>query len=181
MLWPSGRYNLRNVIDWRARVMDYRDFELDEDYLMNDNPFVSTIEKVKCQLAGMDTMYGTGGDDPESTLDAIWYAAKRSDWGSNSHKIIIVFTDAPTKTVNEKTLNDIRFASDDLDVLAQELCVNQINLFLFGPKDSMYDSLKKVPRAEIVQFESDPFEFYWNLNLSLIVNRIKLISPYFQS
>lgn len=178
---PYKLYKLRNVIDWRARVMGYRDFEFDEEYLMNDNPFVSTIEEVKCQLAGMDTIYGTGGDEPESTLDAIWYAAMRSDWRSNSHKFMFVFTDAPTKSVDEKTINDIICSDRDVDILAQELNVNHIKLFLFGPKDSVYDSLVKIPRSEIVQFEGDPFEFYWNLDLSSIVTHIKLIGPYSQS
>ena len=74
------------TLDWQARCLGYRDFEVDEEYLINDRPFVKTEEELKAQIAGMEAKEYTGGDDPESTLDAIWYAAKKSEWRENSHK-----------------------------------------------------------------------------------------------
>ena len=117
------------ILDWRARVMGYRDFDVDDEYLINDRPFVSTKEELKEQIDGMNALEGSGGDDPESTLDAIWYAAKKSPWRSNCHKVVVVFTDAAAKSVNEKTLADVSGSDGDLDVLIQELNVQHIKLF----------------------------------------------------
>ena len=139
--------------------MGYRDFEEDTEYLVNDRPFVTTVEELRDQIAGMEAKEYTGGDDPESTLDAIWYASKKSDWRENCHKIVVVFTDDAPKPVNEKTIKDISGADDDIEVLAQELNVKHIKLFLWGKKDPVYDALTKIPRADIVQLENPEVDF----------------------
>lgn len=159
------------TLDWRARCMGYRDFEVDEEYLINDRPFVATEEALKAQIASMEAKEYTGGDDPESTLDAIWYASKKSEWRDNCHKVVVVFTDAAAKGVNEKTIADIAGADDDLDVLAQELNVNHIKLFLWGLKDPVYDALTVIPRADIVQLEN-PEEDYKKLDFSELMKTI---------
>ena len=152
-------YDSSVTLDWRARVMGYRDFEEDTEYLVNDRPFVTTVEELRDQIAGMEAKEYTGGDDPESTLDAIWYASKKSDWRENCHKIVVVFTDDAPKPVNEKTIKDISGADDDIEVLAQELNVKHIKLFLWGKKDPVYDALTKIPRADIVQLENPEVDF----------------------
>lgn len=157
-------------LDWRARCLGYRDFEVDEEFLINDRPFVKTEGELKDQIASMDAREYTGGDDPESTLDAIWYASK-SEWRENCHKIVVVFTDAAAKGVNEKTISEIAGADDDLEVLAQELNVNHIKLFLWGMKDPVYDFLTKIPRADIVQLEN-PEEDYKKIDFSVLMNTI---------
>lgn len=40
-------------INWCARVMGYRNFDIDEKCLLNDNPFVTTVEELNTQLDGM--------------------------------------------------------------------------------------------------------------------------------
>ena len=141
-------------LDWRGRVMGYRDFEVDEEYLINDKPFVSSVEELRDQIGSIEAKEYTGGDEPESTLDAIWYAAKKSDWRDNCHKIVVVFTDDVPKAVNEKTIAEIEGCDPGIDVLAQELDVMHIKLFLWGKKDPQYDELTKIPRADIVQMEN---------------------------
>lgn len=158
-------------LDWRARCLGYRDFEVDDEYLINDRPFVCTEEELKEQIAGMEAKEYTGGDDPESTLDAIWYASKKSEWRDNCHKVVVVFTDAAAKGVNEKTIADIAGADDDIDVLAQELNVNHIKLFLWGLKDPVYDALTVIPRADVVQLEN-PEEDYKELDFSVLMSTI---------
>lgn len=158
-------------LDWRARCLGYRDFEVDDEYLINDRPFVDTEEDLKAQIAGMEAKEYTGGDEPESTLDAIWYATKKSDWRDNCHKIVVVFTDATTKPVNDKTLIEVEGSDGDLDVLAQELNVKHIKLFLWGLKDPVYEILKKIPRADIYQLEN-PEEDYKELDFSTLMETI---------
>lgn len=159
-------------LDWRARAMGYRDFEVDEEYLINDKPFVDNdVDALKAQIASIEAKEYTGGDDPESTLDAIWYAACKSDWRSNCHKIVVVFTDEASKGVNEKTIADIPAADADIDVLAQELNVNHIKLFLWGKKDPLYDILQKIPRADIVQLE-DPENDFKNMEFDKVMEQM---------
>ena len=158
------------ALNWRARCLGYRDFEVDEEYLINDRPFVSTEDELKAQIAGMEAKEYTGGDDPESTLDAIWYAS-RSEWRDDCHKIVVVFTDAAAKGVNEKTISEIDKADADLDVLTQELNVNHIKLFLWGMKDPVYDILTKIPRADVVQLEN-PEKDYKKIDFSTLMNTI---------
>ena len=167
----EGFSDFQVVLDWRARCLGYRDFEVDDEFLINDRPFVSTPDDLKAQIAGMEAKEYTGGDDPESTLDAIWYAAKKSEWRDNCHKIVVVFTDAATKPVNDKTLGDIMGSDGDIEVLGQELNVQHIKLFLWGAKDPVYDQLNKIPRADIVQLEN-PEEDYKNMDFSSLMSTI---------
>lgn len=164
-------YDSSVTLDWRARVMGYRDFVEDTEYLVNDRPFVTTVDELRDQIAGMEAKEYTGGDDPESTLDAIWYASRKSDWRENCHKIVVVFTDDAPKPVDEKTIKDIPEADDDIEVLAQELNVNHIKLFLWGKKDPVYDALTKIPRADIVQFEN-PEEDFKTLDFNTLMTTI---------
>lgn len=152
-------------IDWRARVMGYRNFDVDEEYLMNDNPFVSSVEELRKQLDGMEAK-GYVENEPCSTLDAIWYAAKKSEWRNKCLKIILVFTDAQTKPVNKKTCDEIKEADDDLDILAKEFDANHIRLCLRGLEHSVYVLLMKIPRSIIVQFK-DSIEYYYHKDLEL--------------
>lgn len=158
-------------LDWRARAMGYRDFEVDEEYLINDKLFVENEADLKAQIGTIEAKEYTGGDDPESTLDAIWYAAFKTDWRSNCHKIVVVFTDETSKGVNEKTVADIPNAHADLNVLAQELMVNHIKLFLWGKKDVLYDVLNKIPGADIVQLE-DPENDFKIMNFDTLMEQI---------
>lgn len=159
------------ALDWRARVMGYRDFEVDDEYLINDRPFVSTEEELKNQIDGLEALKDSGGDDPESTLDAIWFAAKKSDWRSKCHKIVVLFTDDAPKPVNEKTLEEIEGADGDIELLSQELNVQHVKLFLWGKTDPAYDALKKIPRADIVQLDN-PEEDFKSLDFGNLMNTI---------
>lgn len=158
-------------LDWRARAMGYRDFEVDEEYLINDKPFVETEADLKAQIASIEAPDGTGGDEPESTLDAIWYAAKKTEWRENCHKIVVVFTDDASKPVNQKTLEDIKGSGEDLDLLSQELQVDHIKLFLWGKTDPIYDALKKIPGADITQLD-DPENDFKTMDFSKVMDRI---------
>lgn len=56
-------------IDWRIRVVGYRDSKHAPDWFF-DNPFVRTVEEAHAQLDALEV--GDGGDEPESLLDAIY-------------------------------------------------------------------------------------------------------------
>ena len=147
-------------INWRARVMGYRNFDVDEEYLMNDNPFVSSTEELKKQLEGMEAK-GYAEKEPCSTLDAIWYATKKSDWRKKCIKLVVVFTDNSPKPINEKTIKNIPCVDDDIEILAEELSVNHIKLLLWGSEHPTYEFLLKNPMSDIILFK-DPIDFYYH-------------------
>jgi hypothetical protein len=140
-------------IDWRARIIAYRDFFKDSVYIMNDFPFVNTAEEVKAQL---DQVVADGGEDePESTLDAILYASKKSDWRKGVHKIVVVFTDAtPLENISPITISELGIP-DDLEIIFQTLFIeDRIKLFLFGQKHPIYDKIQEQSRTTVKQFEN---------------------------
>lgn len=116
-------------IDWRARVVLFRDSVVDEDWLDNDKPFVSKKEDLETQL---DCVIAKGNiedeTDASSTLDALFYAATESEWrrirfpggalstdwkefkesgGCYGFKFIVAFTDSNIRPYNPKTLEKI--------------------------------------------------------------------------
>ena len=73
------------LADWRARVLGYRNFEEDYECLLNDNPFVSSIEELNAQLLGLVCKGCSENNQCSSSLDALWYATKCSDWRPVEH------------------------------------------------------------------------------------------------
>ena len=156
-------------VDWRARILGYRDFNVDTEYLLNKFDFVSSHEELQSQLD--QVLADGGGDAPESTLDAILYASLQSNWRNPGHKIVVVFTDAPTlPNLNSKTVADLNVA-DDLEIVKQTITEKHIKLFLFGPKDPIYDELSKVSRTVISQYE-DIEEGLKNVDFKSIMDMI---------
>ncbi len=146
-LGPNG-----DPIDWRARVIGYRDFEADTQYLFDNFDFSNSPDEIKNQLDQL--VADGGGDEPESTLDAIMYAVKKSQWRSNCLHAVVVFTDSPTKPqLDSKTAAEFGIPAD-LEVFKQELMKANVKLFLFAQKDSVYEELNAVPRTYITTYEN---------------------------
>jgi hypothetical protein len=144
--------NPNQPVDWRARVIGYRDFNVDAEPLVLDMDFVSTPEEIKNQLTRI-TADG-GGDEPESTLDAILYAVLKSQWRSPCHKTVVVFTDAtPLGNLNAKTTTELGIP-DSFEVFKQTLHEKHIKLFLYGPKHPLYEELSKESRMVIEQMDN---------------------------
>lgn len=137
-------------LDWRVRAMGYKDFFEDEDYLIDGFDFTDSLDVfANNQLARLQA--DGGGDEKESTLDAIWYAIKKSDWRPKCTKVIVVFTDAGTKGLHERTMDDLCVV-DGVEYLMQELQKNRIYLFMYCKKDPDYDAISKIERTEVHQY-----------------------------
>lgn len=136
------------IIDWRMRALGYGDLEIGEP-IQNNNEFVSDVASFQSQVASIQ-MCG-GGDAPESTLDAIIVAAKSSKWRT-AHKIVVVFTDAPTKDIHTSTKST--FAINSVDDLKKNLSESHIKLFLWGAPDPKYRELMIVPKSEITEMDN---------------------------
>jgi len=142
-----------SIVDWRMRAVGYGDLE-EGEVIQNSNGFVSTIPEFQAQVAGIEMCFG--GDAPESTLDAIIVAAKTSKW-RKAHKIVVVFTDAPTKAIHSSTSKT--FAINTVEEMRESLANDHIKLFFWGPSDPNYDVLKALPKSEITEL-ADPHSEY---------------------
>lgn len=145
--------NQNIVLDWQVRAMGYRDFNCDAEKLINHHPFVKDATEFAQQLDKL--VPAGGGDEPESTIDALWYAMKKTSWRERAHKVIVLFTDATPLPVHEDTISDLGIGSGDIAILKQDLIVAKIKLFMFCKTDPVYDIFNDVPKAQIVQYD-DP-------------------------
>jgi hypothetical protein len=147
--------NVSPVRDWRAKAVGYRDFEHDPQPFI-DNPFVSDVEALRGQLAGL-TAEG-GEDEPESLLDALFTVANmgQTDKGAQSAdparwryrseaaRVVVVFTDAsfkPTMTIPEG-------AGGGVADVTNAIINNRIILSLFAPDMPGYDELSQIDKSE---------------------------------
>ena len=95
------------VKDWRAKVVGFRDVDVDGVNWLEGNSFTRNVGEIERQLAALHA--DGGGDAPESLLDAIYKVADEPKSGkgveqpdawrhrSEAARAIIAFTDAPYK------------------------------------------------------------------------------------
>lgn len=96
------------VQDWRAKVVGYRDYEVDGRHALVDQPFVNSVQAIRGQLDALEA--DGGGDEPESLLEALYAVATMpatergaeplpDHWRyrSSAMRVVVVFTDASYK------------------------------------------------------------------------------------
>lgn len=140
-------------LNWRVKAMGYKDFFVDSDYLINSFSFTDSADVFADNQLDRLRADG-GGDEKESALDAIWYALKQSDWRPSCTKVIVLFTDAGTKRIHSRTMDELGVV-DDISYLQQELMKNKIQLFMYCKTDPIYEQLHQTERAHVYQYD-DP-------------------------
>jgi len=157
--------------DWRGRFLPYRDLNTDgAEAMIESLPFVNSASALRKQLEDLPKKAGAdgptpawgGGDEPESTLDAIYRAARKSDWRpkegvDKTNRFIIVFTDATTNPVLHPDSVGGEGLPNDLVEVRTALAKEKVKLILFGPPCDAYRSLVEAQRPEIVQKASRIF------------------------
>ena len=129
-------------VDFRLKLIAYRDkhdpsCEVAWEYL----DFTKSAETFKAKLSSL--VADGGGGAEESTLDAI-YEATQSKWRkANTHKVIVVFTDADT----HPTLHPSTYpfpVNNDVKAVIQELQTLGSSIFFFvGPKFETYQKIEQ--------------------------------------
>jgi hypothetical protein len=147
--------NVSPVRDWRARAVGYRDFEHDPEPFI-DNPFVTDVEALRAQLAGLRAE--GGHDEPESLLDALFRVSSAGQtekgaqsldpakwrYRSDAARVVVVFTDAsykPTMTIPEA-------AGGGIQDVVNAVINNRVILSLFAPDMPGYDELSQIDKSE---------------------------------
>jgi len=154
------------VLDWQVMAMGYRNFDLDSEKLINHHPFVKNANEFAIQL---DKIIADGGVcESGSTIDAIWYALKKTPWRENASKFIVLFTDATTQPISDYTLKDLGIGNKDVYYLIQELYLQKISFFMFCKTDPVYQLFNEVPRAHIVQYDDPETQLATSDHLKLL-------------
>ena len=154
-------------VDWRAKVIGYRDLEEDSEsdhFVGKNNPFVMSSVDLKSQISMLEARGGGPGVEgiPESALEAIEHAMALQDWQAigEAHRIIVLLTDAPTKesTITGKDAND----------LAQTASEGHFRILGYGPSTPEYLAFDKVPKSSFTDVAAgagaDVYEGLKNLN-----------------
>lgn len=146
----------QSPLEWRGRVIGYGDLNEGEPIFESD----FTSDESALQNTVMNIPRTSGGDLPESTLDAL-IVASRSPWRTDAgaHRIVILFTDAPPHP--EMHPDTIPSGPRDVDEVISQLTAQKVKLFLYGPDDSNFAELNKIPKASITLFPPD--KIYDNL------------------
>ena len=151
-LLMNGLVNDDNSIDWRARVVGFR------DNIVYDKPFVDTVDEIKSQLDSLKAQ-GIVEDGQSPVIETLERAVKDSLWRKSTRRVIMLFTDTVPKTDK----------CENIDNLSDEMDSHHIKLYLWGKKDSgynfVYDLLEKIPRANLELFE-EPIGFYYHKHIN---------------
>lgn len=146
-------------VDWRGRIVLFRDSEVDKEWLENDNPFVSQKENLETQL---DSVMAKGSIEDEtnasSILDALFYAETASPWrkirfpggpldsdrkeflksgGGYGFKFVVGFTDSNPKPYSSKTLEkieEIEKREAKNKQIREEMPYDNVETLVFAPK-----------------------------------------------
>lgn len=147
--------NASPVRDWRAKAVGYRDFEFDANAFI-DNPFVTDVEALRAQLAGL-TAEG-GEDEPESLLDALFRVSNMGQtekgaqsldatkwrYRSDAARVVVVFTDASFKP----SMSIPEAKGGGVQDITNAIINNRIILSLFAPDMPGYDELSQIDKSE---------------------------------
>jgi len=123
-------------LDWRIRFNVFRDIDVDADAMNFSGSWMTKEEEIKNVIQSQFVPDG-GGDEPESTLDAILKVVMETDWGESRTRVLIVFTDATTKPLSSDPTRGVHR-------IAQEILSKRVYTFLFAPKDPHYEELAKI-------------------------------------
>lgn len=140
--------NPLDVKDWRVKVYSFGDLTVDPaDVAMNTNrPWVCKGDDLNLLLAQFNDCIRLvqkkgGGDEPESSLDALYLAARdgfESSWNDRT-RALVLFTDASPKRIQPKTVG---INVDAMQLLIQQINNGHIYLHMFAPKHDNYIRLK---------------------------------------
>lgn len=135
-------------LDWRAKAIGFRDTEVDAiPFVGLENSWATTEGEF---LAQLDKLEADGGDDAAETLmDALYKIFKLQDWDDSRHKMIVVFTDAPTKPqLNPSVIESGEDAS--YNTVANLGIEGSYKVYYYGPVDSIITELDKaMPKMSI--------------------------------
>lgn len=138
----------------RYNAIGFRDlFEDKKAMVIRDKKFTADLNEIKAFFDTPDMKAAGGGDDPESSLDALYIGLKELEW-TQPARVIILFTDQPPKkTLHPSTVGGRSFDEEtSLNVVIQEL--GKARVIIFGPKGVLeYKKIGDTSPNQYIGFE----------------------------
>lgn len=158
-LTTFGPNNDNPVKDWRAKVVGYRDFDVDGANWFIDSEFVRDVAALKGQLTALKAE--GGGDEAESLLDALYKIAKmeQTDKGQPEDprkwryryaaaRVVVIFTDATYKP--KMSIPEAK--GGGFDDLANAVYPAGLRIILFAPDFPCYnEEFSSLDRSEYMR------------------------------
>jgi hypothetical protein len=133
-------------VDWRLKVMGFRDLNADAHPWVNlEADMANTAAEAKTQVAALAPE--GGGDDPESALDAIWYAATQTPWRDNCTKVVVLFSDETSLEMMHPSTVAKGAVGNDVSAVKQALAERGIYLYAWAKTCSVWEQLKTTPKT----------------------------------
>lgn len=144
-------------IDYRLALVAYRDIHdekiwergikaCDEPWIVENftddvNTFTTWLDRPEAQAYG-------GGEEPESTLDALYIAIKKSSWREHdTHRVIVLFTDSDSHpTIHPKTIHPKPYREKDsrvMKIIEEFQRLKHGMLYMVVPQYQIYETLEK--------------------------------------
>ena len=157
------------IVKWNAKIIAYKDAISDRDSYYSF-PFTDDEHTLYNQLA---RIYAEGGDDePESTIESLFRAAKETKWDKDDEviKVIVCFTDATNKKEISRKIRS-KYGTINTKYLKKELDKKNINLFLFCQNDPDYTIISNFNHAHVTQYQNAVNQLQ-NADYSLIMKSL---------
>ena len=116
----------------------------DEPWVIRD--FTQNVKEFSSWLDLPDVQAYGGGDEPESTLDALYLAINRDSWRDKAHRVIVLFTDSDTHpTLHHKTYsrrdNTVNRIIQDFQTMKHGM------IYLVVPRCQVYETLEQAAHS----------------------------------
>jgi hypothetical protein len=137
----NGLQTAANV-NFRLGLIAYRDLNAGDAEPLQEYGFCEPCD-ISAFRGQLDHLAATGGGDaPESTLDAIEFAANQP-WRPHTHHSVIVFTDAPCHPrLHDSTVKRFGLADASVQRVIDALTSHDVLLFLIGPNCAEYRAIE---------------------------------------
>lgn len=158
-MWQSLIKSDRTQLNWRGKVVGFRDLARDGEDWFEDNVFVRDCDRLRSQLEELAS-HG-GGDDANSLLDAIQRVAEMDATPSGSTpddpekwrfkrdagRVVVILTASGF----HETMRLPAHGGSGLKVVAEQCGRSRLLLYILAPAMPCYDDLSAIRRAEYVR------------------------------
>lgn len=132
-------------LNWRLKVVGFRDLIAGENFINIDGPMVKTASEAQAQVDLLEA--GGGGDEPESALDALWHAAAKTEWRptkedpSPARRVVVLFSDASSHPSLHHDTVSAGAAGNDINAVRLALAENSVYAYVWAPESSAWTEL----------------------------------------
>jgi len=125
-------------LNWRLKVIGFRDLHAGENFINLDGPMVKTAADAQAQVDLLEAE--GGGDEPESALDALWHAAAQTPWRptpedpSPARRVVILFSDATSHPALHGDTVSTGAAGKDVNAVRLALADNSVYAYIWAPE-----------------------------------------------